>query len=200
MGVIREAAEKLVALVLLLLLAPIIVIVAILIRVDSEGPVIFQQERIGLKGRPFLMSKFRTMYVDTEKQHGELMRMQVKNGGSFLLHASADPRVTRVGRVLRRTSLDEIPQFFNVLNGTMSLVGPRPMLDSEVKLLSVEQMRRFNVMPGITGLAQVKGRSLLGADKYVELDLRFIDEFGPMMYAQVLLSTPLAILSGRGAV
>lgn len=169
------------------------------IYLNDRGPVIFKQLRVGINQQNFYMYKFRTMHVRSEEQHQELVKQQLEKGRSFLLHLPNDQRHTAVGKFLRKFSLDELPQLFNVLAGNMSLVGPRPMLPEETDHLSTRQLRRFEVLPGITGLAQINGRSLLPPHEYVNFDLKLIDEFSPALYCKILLKTPVAILSTRGA-
>ncbi len=178
---------------------PLFIIVALVVKLDGRGPIIFRQVRIGLDEKPFIMFKFRTMNVGAEEDHQELVAQQMSNGGSFLLHRPFDPRTTRVGRVLRKLSLDELPQFVNVVNGSMSLVGPRPMMPEEVDNLTTPQLRRFSIPPGITGWAQVNGRGSLGANRYIAHDLYYIDNYSPGLYWLILLRTPLSILNARGA-
>lgn len=146
------------------------------------------------------MFKFRTMHVGAERKHEELVTSQLANGGSFLIHQPEDPRATAIGKVLRKLSLDELPQLFNVIQGTMSLVGPRPMMPNELDYLSTEQLRRFSVLPGVTGLAQINGRSLLSSEDYVGYDIKLIDGYSKSLYWRILLRTPLSILSTHGAV
>lgn len=154
--------------------APALLLIAILIRLEGGGPVLFAQTRIGKNGRPFKLLKFRSMINDAEKLAGQL-RKQNKHGESgILFKIEDDPRVTPIGRFLRRHSLDEAPQFINVLRGEMSLVGPRPPVPSEVDNYSAHHLRRLTVKPGLTGLWQVSGRSDIGFEEMVELDLRYI--------------------------
>lgn len=199
MSTARSVAEKLVAILLLLLFAPLMAVIAILIRVDSPGPVIFRQTRIGLNAEPFVMFKFRTMKVGVEALHKELLVQQVANGGSFFLYEEKKSATTRVGRILRKLSLDELPQFANVLLGTMSLVGPRPMTPGEIEHLSENQKRRFLVPPGITGLTQISGRGLLTPTDYVAFDLQYVDNYSPFLYWRIIVTTPMSILTTRGA-
>lgn len=196
----RSAAEKTFSALALLLVSPLFLLIALSITLTSSGPVIFRQVRVGKDQEPFVMFKFRTMHVGAEKKHQELVASQLANGGSFLIHQPEDPRTTAVGKVLRKLSLDELPQLFNVLQGTMSLVGPRPMMPNELDYLSTDELRRFSAVPGVTGLAQINGRSLLSATDYVGYDLELIDNCSAALYWRILLLTPLSILSTRGAV
>lgn len=196
----RSTAEKTFSALALLLLSPLFLLIAAAITLTSNGPVIFRQVRVGKGQERFVMFKFRTMHVGAEDKHEELVTRQLANGGSFLIHQVEDPRATAVGKALRKLSLDELPQFFNVIQGTMSLVGPRPMMEKELQYLSAEQLQRFSVLPGITGLAQINGRSLLPAEDYVGYDLELIRNYSARLYWRILLLTPLSILSTRGAV
>lgn len=167
------------------------------IRIDSVGPVIFRQTRIGRNGRPFEFLKFRTMVSDAEQLKAELMDYNERPGVAFKM--KNDPRRTRVGGWLRRSSLDEIPQFWNVLRGEMSLVGPRPAIPEEVEQYEAWQRRRFEVMPGCTGLWQVTGRSNTTFDEMVRLDIYYAEHWSLAMDIRIILLTVPAILSGRGA-
>ena len=196
---LRALGETAAAMALLVVFSPLMLVVAVAIRLESKGPIVFRQTRVGLRQEPFEMLKFRSMKVGSERQHRQLLEQQLTAGGSFLLHEPLDPRTTRVGRIIRKLSIDELPQLINVIRGDMSLVGPRPMLPEEIEHLSDEQLRRFDVLPGVTGLAQVNGRSALGHSQYVEYDLHFVDSYSRKQYWSVILSTPFAVISGRGA-
>ena len=191
--------EKAITALLVLVCSPIMLFVVVVVYLNDRGPVVYKQLRIGINQQPFYMYKFRTMRVGAEEQHEALINKQMARSGSFLLHLPNDARQTKVGRWLRKFSLDELPQLFNVLAGNMALVGPRSMLPTEIGFLSAEQLRRFEILPGITGLAQVSGRSALDAPRYVELDLKLVDEMTPHLYIFILLKTPIAILSAKGA-
>lgn len=182
---------------LLLALSPVLALLALAVRVTSRGPVIFRQERIGLDGRPFTVLKLRTMRVGAEAEKALLRRRHRAAGPLFKL--VDDPRVTRVGRHLRRHSLDELPQLVNVLRGEMSLVGPRPALPEEVAGYADRVRRRLAVRPGLTGLWQVSGRSDLSWEESVALDLRYVDEASAAMDLRILALTVPAVLFGRGA-
>lgn len=182
---------------LLAVMSPLLLTVAVIVRLDSTGPVFFAQERVGAGGTHFKMYKFRSMVVDAEAQLDALRSQSEGNGVLFKL--KADPRVTRAGRVLRRYSLDELPQLFNVLNGTMSLVGPRPPLPSEVELYQSHVRRRLMVRPGLTGLWQVSGRSLLSWDDTVRLDLYYVENWSLAGDIAILLKTFRAVLARQGA-
>ncbi|KRE62024.1 sugar transferase [Nostocoides sp. Soil756] len=181
----------------LVFLAPILLALAVLIRRDSQGPVFFRQERVGEGGRVFSMYKFRTMVPDAEARLAELRTASEGNGVLFKMRS--DPRVTRVGAVLRRFSLDELPQLINVVRGEMSLVGPRPPLASEVDLYESDAVRRLRVRPGMTGLWQVSGRSDLSWLDSVRLDLWYVDNWSLALDAQIILRTARAVFRGNGA-
>ncbi|MBD7996072.1 sugar transferase [Arthrobacter sp. Sa2CUA1] len=182
---------------LLLMLSPVLCVVAVLVRLDTVGPVLFRQERVGSGGKYFKMYKFRTMVVDAEERLEDLKSQSEGNGVLFKL--KADPRITRSGRFLRRYSIDELPQLFNVLNGSMSLVGPRPPLRTEVEMYQSHVHRRLMVRPGLTGLWQVSGRSLLSWDETVRLDLYYVENWSLLGDVTILLRTFKAVLARHGA-
>jgi exopolysaccharide biosynthesis polyprenyl glycosylphosphotransferase len=186
-----------VALIGILIMLPLMLTIALLIRLDSRGPVLFRQQRLGRQTRTFTMLKFRTMYVNSETIPPELLRRNESTGPLFKIRR--DPRITRIGRFLRRTSLDELPQLFNILTGQMSLVGPRPPLPRELAGFDTVQRLRLRVQPGLTGLWQVMGRSNLPFDDMVRLDLQYIDERSLWLDIVILLKTLPSVLSGRGA-
>ena len=172
-------------------------IVAALIKLESRGPVFFKQERVGQNGRRFHIYKFRSMVADAEQRKKELEALNEADGPVFKMRR--DPRVTRVGSFLRKTSIDELPQLINVWLGHMSLVGPRPPIPSEVEQYSWEQRRRLSVRPGLTGLQQVSGRSDVSFDDWVAMDLAYIDEWSLMTDLQIMLLTVRVVLLGKGA-
>ena len=174
-------------------------ITAILIRLDSKGPVIFKQERVGQNGRHFYMYKFRSMCIDAEKKKEALMEHNEMNS-QFMFKMQDDPRITRIGRFIRKTSIDELPQFFNVLRGDMSLVGTRPPTLDEVELYERVHWRRMSIKPGITGMWQVSGRSsITDFDEIVELDTQYIDRWNVLLDIQILLKTVLQVFCRKGA-
>jgi exopolysaccharide biosynthesis polyprenyl glycosylphosphotransferase len=188
-----------ISLVLIALLLPLMLVVAILIKLTSPGPVFFIQRRVGLNKRRFNLYKFRTMVVDAEKRMGEIEHLNEASGPVFKI--KKDPRITPIGLLLRKTSLDELPQFFNVLAGQMSLVGPRPLPVRDYEGFNEDwQRRRFSVKPGITCLWQVQGRSAISFEKWMELDLQYIDKWSLWLDFQILLQTIPAVLRGSGAV
>jgi exopolysaccharide biosynthesis polyprenyl glycosylphosphotransferase len=179
----------------LLLAAPVMAVIALAIKIEDRGPVVFKQVRVGLKGQTFGFYKFRSMAVDAEQQ---LPQLQSELGG-VLFKIKSDPRVTRVGRLIRRLSLDELPQLLNVLQGQMSLVGPRPALPREVAQYHKDVHRRLDVRPGLTGLWQVSGRSDLSWDDTVRLDLYYVDNWSLLQDLMILTRTVGAVLNSRGA-
>ena len=189
--------DRVLGLWLILVGLPVLAVVAVLVKIDSRGPILFKQRRIGAQGEPFNMLKFRTMVENAEDLLGSLA--DGHDGNEVLFKKRDDPRVTRVGRVLRRYSLDELPQLFNVLRGDMSLVGPRPPLPSEVAKYESDAVRRLRVKPGLTGLWQVSGRSNLSWEESLRLDLRYVDNWSLVLDLQILLRTARAVLSGSGA-
>ena len=182
---------------LLLLLSPVLVAIAIAIKFDSPGPVFYRSERIGKKGRVFRCLKFRTMVEDAEKRRAEVLHMNERDG--VLFKVANDPRVTRLGRFMRKYSIDELPQFLNVLHGDMSIVGPRPPIASEVKEYKLNHLRRLNVTPGITGLWQVQGRKDPSFDSYVSLDMTYIDNWSIWLDMNIILRTIGVVLAGTGS-
>lgn len=184
--------------VLLLALAPLFLIVAALIKWSSPGPVFFTQERIGLNKRRFEMLKFRTMVNGAEKQQSALEQLNEAQGPVFKI--KNDPRVTSLGKFLRRFSVDELPQLINVLKGDMSLVGPRPLPVRDVERIdSVSHKRRFSIKPGLTCLWQVNGRSNIGFEEWVRMDLEYIDQWSLGLDMLILLKTIPAVFRGPGA-
>lgn len=177
---------------------PLMAVIALVIKVDSKGPVFFIQERVGLRKHLFPMIKFRSMYTDAEERLEEIEHLNEAEGPIFKI--KNDPRVTRAGRILRKTSLDELPQLFNVLSGEMSLVGPRPMSIRDVNLFEKGiQRKRFSVKPGITCIWQVSGRSNLPFHKWLELDLEYIDNWSLLLDVILLFKTIPAVLKAKGA-
>jgi exopolysaccharide biosynthesis polyprenyl glycosylphosphotransferase len=193
---LKAVLDTVLATCLLLLLSPVLVAIAGAILVTEGRPVLFKQSRVGHQARPFRMWKFRTMVVGAERQRAELDKRNDHDGLLFKLHQ--DPRVTTVGRFLRRHSLDEMPQLFNVVRGSMSLVGPRPPLPAEVELYGDEMRRRLLVKPGMTGLWQINGRSDLPWPEAVRLDLFYVENWTPALDLMVLWKTLPVVIRGRG--
>jgi lipopolysaccharide/colanic/teichoic acid biosynthesis glycosyltransferase len=181
---------------LMVVLAPVAALLALAVRIDSQGPILFRQERVGVHGRPIMLLKFRSMVVNAEEQLSDLMDQNEINGFAFKL--ANDPRTTRVGRFLRRSSLDELPQLWNVLRGQMSLVGPRPPLPCEVAQYDVWHRRRLSMKPGMTGLWQVGSRRSAEFDHWVERDLEYIDSWSLWLDFKIIARTVPAVLSGSG--
>jgi exopolysaccharide biosynthesis polyprenyl glycosylphosphotransferase len=182
----------------LLTLLPVMAVIALVIKLDSPGPVFYLQERVGLRKRKFNMYKFRSMICDAEKKLREIEHLNEAEGPIFKM--SNDPRVTRVGRFLRKTSLDELPQLINVVRGEMSLVGPRPMSLRDVDLFDKGiQRKRFSVKPGITCLWQISGRSNLSFSKWLELDLKYIENWSLLLDVMILFRTIPVVIKGNGA-
>ncbi|WP_370146242.1 exopolysaccharide biosynthesis polyprenyl glycosylphosphotransferase [Streptacidiphilus sp. EB129] len=194
----KELLDRSLATALLLLLAPLLLAVALMVRLDSAGPVFFRQRRVGRYGDHFTMYKFRTMREDAEAFREELAHLN-ENSDGLLFKVKKDPRVTRVGSALRRYSLDELPQLLNVAGGRMSLVGPRPSLPEEVEAYTQEVKRRLLVKPGLTGLWQVSGRSDLPWDEAVRLDLGYVDNWSVGLDLSILMRTAPAVVRGTGA-
>jgi exopolysaccharide biosynthesis polyprenyl glycosylphosphotransferase len=193
----KNLMDRGIALVGLTLLAPVFAVIAILIKRSSPGPVLFPQTRVGLRGETFTMYKFRSMVQDADARVAEYSKLDEGNGVLFKMRH--DPRVTRVGAVLRRWSIDELPQLINVLNGSMALVGPRPPLPREVEKYAKHVHRRLLVKPGITGLWQVSGRSDLEWDESVRLDLSYVENWTLMGDLRILWRTARAVAAGSGA-
>jgi lipopolysaccharide/colanic/teichoic acid biosynthesis glycosyltransferase len=181
----------------LLIALPLLALAAVAVKLDSGGPVFHRAVRVGRNGRKFTFLKLRSMQVGAEELRGLLIHQNIVQGPAFKLHD--DPRITRVGRLLRKTSLDELPQLLHVLTGRMSLVGPRPPFPEEVERYEPWMLRRLSVRPGLTCLWQVKGRSDLSFDEWMRLDLAYVDGLSFRLDLRILLLTIPAVLSGRGA-
>jgi exopolysaccharide biosynthesis polyprenyl glycosylphosphotransferase len=195
--VVKRAVDLGLSLLLFLLTLPIQALAALAIKLTSPGPSFFRQVRCGLNGRHFTLVKFRTMETKAEERLLEIAHLNEMTGPVF--KAARDPRLTPVGRLLRRLSIDELPQLWNVIVGDMSLVGPRPPLPEEVSRYEPWQRRRLSMKPGLTCLWQVSGRSELDFDRWMALDLKYIDTWSPLLDFKILLKTVPAVLSGKGA-
>ncbi len=205
----KRIFDNLIASMILVIISPLLLGIAVLIKLDSPGPVIYHQKRIGENGKPFVMYKFRSMRVDADPSiHQEYVTRlikenldpkRLKENGRNGLKMENDPRITRLGRFLRKTSLDELPQFFNVVRGEMSLVGPRPSLPYELEQYQDWHKRRLEALPGITGLWQVRGRNQVSFDEMVRMDLDYIKHQSIWLDLLILMQTPWVALSGRGA-
>jgi exopolysaccharide biosynthesis polyprenyl glycosylphosphotransferase len=194
---LKRAFDILGATALLILLSPLLLMIVLAVRLSSRGPIVFRSTRRGIGQRPFACLKFRTMHSDAEEQQDDLEQLNEASGALFKIRD--DPRLTRVGRVLRRFSLDELPQLVNVLRGEMSLVGPRPLPQRDYDMLEDWHRKRYLVLPGITGLWQVSGRSELDFDDLVRLDFLYLERWSIMLDLLILLKTIPAVLSRRGA-
>ena len=194
---IKRAIDFTFSLLFLILAAPLMALIALIIKLDSPGPVLFRQERVGKGGRHFTLYKFRSMTVDAEEKKELLRDLNEADGPLFKI--KDDPRCTRVGRWLRRFSLDELPQLYNVLRGDMSLIGPRPPLPEEVAQYQPWHMRRLEIPPGITGLWQVSGRSQIPFDEMVLLDIYYAEQWTPALDIRILLRTIPKVIFGDGA-
>ncbi len=185
------------SLFLIVVFAPLMLAIAALVKLTSRGPVFYSAKRVGRMGREFDFYKFRSMYVDANERLQEVMPENEKDGPIFKL--KNDPRITRVGRVLRHTSMDELPQLFNVFRGDMSLVGPRPPLPNEVEKYDEYAMERLSVRPGMTCYWQIMGRSNLSFEEWMKLDHKYLEDMSVVTDLKILLKTPIAVLKGDGA-
>ncbi len=196
-AVAQRLFDIVLSVLLLILCWPVFLLTAIVIRLDSPGPALFAQVRVGKNGKEFRLFKFRSMTVDAEAMLDQLEPENERDGPLFKIRE--DPRVTRIGRLLRKSSLDELPQLINILKGDMSLVGPRPALPVEVAQYTPYQRQRLIVTPGLTGLWQVSGRADLPFDQSVELDLYYIDNQSVWLNLWIVVKTVPAVISARGA-
>ncbi len=194
---LKDVVERSLALVVLVAALPLLAFLCLVIRRESPGPALFRQERIGRDNAPFTMFKLRSMWVGAEDERSGLAAYDEGNGVLFKIQL--DPRVTPLGQWLRRYSLDELPQLWNVVRGDMSLVGPRPALPCEVARYDIDPQRRLVVKPGVTGLWQVSGRSDLSWDESVRLDLRYVDNWSLRLDLSILARTLQAVVGHRGA-
>lgn len=207
-GVAKRVVDVLGTLALLLVTAPLMLVLAVLVKRSSPGPVIYVQERLGRNGRPFKFYKFRSMRHDADDAiHRQFAAMFINgdddgchasNGGKELYKLESDPRITPIGAFLRRSSLDELPQLWNILKGDMSLVGPRPPISYEIENYQPWHLERLKVMPGLTGLWQVMGRSKVSFDEMVHLDLHYINHWSLWLDIQILLRTLPVVVRGSG--
>ena len=185
------------SLVALLITAPLMLLIAAAVKLESKGPVFYISERIGKRGRVFPCFKFRTMVNNAERMKKDLTALNERDGVLFKL--KNDPRVTRLGRILRKYSLDELPQFLNVLRGEMSIVGPRPPIASEVEKYELEHMRRLEVLPGLTGLWQIQARHDPSFAKYIALDTAYVENWSFWLDLRILAQTANVVLRGTGS-
>jgi exopolysaccharide biosynthesis polyprenyl glycosylphosphotransferase len=194
---IKTASDTVVSLAALVLLAPVLILATIAIKLSSPGPIFFKQERNGMNGRKFTLLKFRSMLVGAEEMQDELLALNEMDGPVFKI--KNDPRITKVGRFLRKTSLDELPQLINVLKGDMSLVGPRPPIPGEVTNYETWQRRRLSMRPGVTCFWQISGRNKISFEEWMKLDLEYIDNWSLCLDFKILLKTIPVVLFGTGA-
>ena len=198
--VFKEILDRSIATVLLLMLLPLFLIVGIVIKYTSPGPIFFKQKRIGFNKRPFFIYKFRTMISDAEAKLKDIEHLNQMGPDSAAFKLKNDPRITPLGGILRKFSIDELPQLINVLLGEMSIVGPRPLTERDYNSFKIlQQIRRFSVKPGITCLWQVGGRNNISFDRWMELDMQYIDEWSLLLDAKILLKTIPAVFGGNGA-
>lgn len=195
---VKRTTDIVISALALVLFSPVFLLLAVLIKLEDGGPVLFWQERIGQWGRPFRFPKFRSMVMDAEKRKDALLK-ENDHGESVTFKMKRDPRITRIGRLLRRGSLDELPQLWCVLKGQMSLVGPRPPVPREVAAYSLEDRRRLDVKPGLTCIWQVKGRGDIPFPEQVNLDVEYIESQDFRLDLKLLMLTIPAVLFGRGA-
>ncbi|MBW4038051.1 MAG: sugar transferase [Acidobacteria bacterium] len=194
---IKRVLDVILSMLALIVTAPIMMVIAFMVRMDSPGPIFYRASRIGRKGRTFTCYKFRTMVANADKLQDNLAHKNERDG--ILFKITDDPRITRVGRRLRKYSLDELPQFYNVLTGDMSLVGPRPPLASEVEKYDLAHLRRLDVLPGITGLWQVEARQDPSFDSYISLDTAYVENWNLMLDIRILARTVGVVLGGTGS-
>lgn len=194
---IKRLMDIILSIIGIVILSPVFIILAIWIKLDSKGPAVFKQIRVGKDGKDFTIYKFRTMIVDAEKKRE--LEIDPNDLGNFVFQSKSDNRITKSGAFLRKTSLDEIPQLFNVLIGNMSLVGPRPEIPDVVKYYPEEYRQRLLVPPGITGLAQVSGRGEIELGKTVYYDLTYIKKFSILFDIRILFRTVFSVVNEEGA-
>jgi exopolysaccharide biosynthesis polyprenyl glycosylphosphotransferase len=194
---IKRSIDICLSILALILFGPLILLTAVAVKLTSSGPIFFKQTRCGMNGRKFTLYKFRSMIVGAEMKMRELEKMNEMDGPVFKI--KKDPRITPLGRILRKTSIDELPQLFNVLKGDMSIVGPRPPLPVEVEMYEVWQRRRLSLKPGITCIWQVSGRNKISFERWMEMDLEYIDTWSLWIDFKILVRTVFVVLFGYGA-
>ncbi|MDX2475014.1 MAG: sugar transferase [Candidatus Krumholzibacteria bacterium] len=207
-GRVKRAFDALLATAILVVVSPLMLLIALLVKRSSSGPALFVQERLGRDGQPFKFYKFRSMAHNSDDAiHRQFAAMFINgdksgcaesNEGEEVFKLKKDPRITAIGNLLRRTSLDELPQLFNIIKGEMSLVGPRPPIAYEIENYQPWHMERLKAVPGLTGLWQVSGRSSVSFEEMVRLDVRYINEWTPMLDLKILLKTIPVVLKGTG--
>lgn len=196
---VATLTSRVLAFALILLLLPLMLMIGAAVMLTSKGPAWYRQERVGRSGASFVIYKFRTMHVGADRRLGELLASHGLEQVTPFFKVHADPRITRLGSVLRKSSLDELPQLFNVLLGDMNLVGPRPQTPAEVATYDDRAHARHQVRPGMTGLWQVSGRSHLGVDESLDLDLSYVRDRSLWLDLRILAKTPLAVFAKHGA-
>ncbi len=194
---VKRGLDIAAAIAVLLLIAPLLLALALLVKLTSKGPILYVSQRVGLCGAVFSFYKFRSMYVDADARREALQKANEKDGPIFKM--KRDPRITPLGRFMRKFSLDELPQFFNVLKGDMSLVGPRPPLVHEVEKYSGFEQERLTIRPGLTCYWQIMGRSDLSFEEWMVLDHKYLREMSFWTDLRIMVKTPLAVVLGRGA-
>ena len=194
---LKRLMDLLILMVALPVVLPVALLTTLAIWLNSPGPVVFRQTRVGKWGKHFICYKFRSMYIDAEERKSELWEQNEADGPVFKMQR--DPRVTFIGRIIRKTSIDELPQLINIFKGEMTFVGPRPPLPSEVSAYAYDQLRRLDVVPGLTGLQQVSGRSDLTFERWVELDLEYISKQNVWSDIVILVKTVPTVIFGKGA-
>jgi lipopolysaccharide/colanic/teichoic acid biosynthesis glycosyltransferase len=201
---LERCLDIVLSLLILLVLLPLLLVIAVVIKLDSRGPVFFRQARLGRSMQPFTLLKFRTMYVGASPQlHKEYVAWLVEHAGEMpadtIKKMTKDPRVSRVGTILRKVSIDELPQLLNVLSGRMSLIGPRPALDYELQYYEPRHYERFTVRPGLSGLWQVSGRSAVGFGEMLDMDVEYVRTASIRTDLGILARTPMAAIRGQTA-
>jgi len=194
---IKRVLDVALSLVVMLLISPVMILIAVLVKLGSKGPIFYRAQRIGRKGRTFTCYKFRTMGVDADRLREDLAHLNEREGVLFKI--SNDPRVTKIGALLRKYSLDELPQLFNVFVGDMSLVGPRPPMVAEVEQYDIAHLRRLDVLPGMTGLWQVEARQDPSFDSYISLDTAYVENWNLLLDLRILARTIGVVFSGTGS-
>lgn len=195
--VLKRIMDFILSLIGIIILSPIYLILIIAIKLDSKGPALFKQVRVGKDGKNFVIYKFRTMIPNAEKKRE--LKINKEDMGNFIFQSKEDNRITKIGKFLRKSSLDELPQLFNVLIGNMSLVGPRPEIPDVAQYYSPEFAQRLLVLPGITGLAQVSGRGEIRLEETVKFDLEYIEKFSVLFDIKILFKTVFSVFKGEGA-
>ena len=196
---IKRTFDLIVSLIAIIVFSWLLLLLAIIVRLDSKGPALYKSTRYGKNGKPFTFYKYRSMVVNADQYHDQMVAMDSGKSDGVRLKVHNDPRITRFGKFLRKTSLDELPQLFNVLNGSMTLVGPRPCIESEIKLYDTYDQQRLLVKQGITCIWQCSGRSNISFKEQVAMDIEYIEKRGLWTDLKLLFKTVPAVLGGKGA-